>query len=242
MRRQCRQVESSLSEDFRVLAFLKSDLSPSKAKVLEEEVRALPEVADVQYLSSDSALSYLKERSPEMIQSVSVLGENPLDAVMEIRLLPDALPGLAQWIDNASKISELSDLRYKPLQAKAILQARFYRHFLELAMSLAALPWFLGAAMGLWSTCQGLASSDMLTVFLSRLAIAAVGALAGMGVIYAVIAPANSAILLLWPTLKSQIGLFMSGMAGGFWIGRPPAESPAPHKHGHHSSRAETLV
>lgn len=233
MRQQCRHVESSLSEDFRVLAFLNSDLSASKGQILEEEVRALPGVVDVRHLSRDSALTFLKERDPEMIKSVSVLGENPLNSVLEIQLTSEMLPQLSQWIDAASKLPELSDLRFKPLQVQAILQVQFYRHFLDLAMSLVAVPWFLGAVLGLWYGFNGFTAPQVSRVLLPQLAAAAAGTLAGMGAVYAAAVPMNSAPLWLWPSVGSQAALLLAGLAAGLWIEQSSSAEMHVHKPSH---------
>jgi len=234
LRLQCRQVEAALSEDFRVLAFLNSDLGTTKAQVLEEKVRAMPGVAEVKYLSRDAVLSFLKERDPRLVQAVSILGENPLGSVLEIRLEPDALPQLAQWTLAASKLPELSDLRFKQAQAQAILQIRFYRHFLDLAISLAALPWFLGAVLGLGCALFHQELPHALRSLPWRLAAACAGTLAGMGMVYAAATPMRSAPLWLWPSLSSQLVLFIAGSwGGGLWVGWRSTAAPAAQRRVH---------
>lgn len=222
LREQCARAESTLAQDFRVLAFVDGELSGIKAQSLQEQIRTLPGVIDVQYLSRDTVLSNLKQRDPSVAKSVSLLGENPLGSVFEIRLDGETLPQLSQWQAAAMKIPELSDLRFKPKELQAILQLRFYRHFATLALALAAIPWFLGASLGFWTSV--VEPSSTLETPLPKMAVAAAATAAGMALIYAAASPMKASLLWLWPPLRSQWGLFLAGTLGaGFWI-EPRAE------------------
>ena len=218
LREQCSRAETALTGDFRVLAFLNSDLPSARAQLLEKEIRTLEGVAEVHYQSRESVLSTLKERDASVVRSVAVLGENPLGSVIEIRLDPEILPQLAQWVEASSKkFPELADVRFKPREVQAILQLRFYRHFATLALALAAIPWFLGAALGFWTAV--VEPESALETPLPKLAVAAAGAAAGMALIFAAAAPMRTSVLWMWPALRSQWGLFLSGTLGaGFWI------------------------
>src|SRR5258708_2729088 len=90
MRNQCHQLEGLLLEDFRVVAFLNSDVPDSKGKVVEERIRALPGVAEAKFVSRDEALKSLQAQDPELGKSVAVLGENPLNPFVEIRPVPES--------------------------------------------------------------------------------------------------------------------------------------------------------
>src|ERR1019366_10741978 len=98
---QCRKLETALRDDFRVVLFLRGPLEDSKRMVLEEKRRAQPEVADVRYVSPEEGLAALRREDPELVDSVALVGENPLPGAFEVRPAPQALPRLAAWVGAA---------------------------------------------------------------------------------------------------------------------------------------------
>lgn len=133
--RHCSRLEASLRDDFRVVLFTRSSLEEARAKVLEEKLRAAPEVADVRFISADEALSALKRDDPELAESVALVGGNPLPAAFEVRPTPESLTHLGAWINDAQRLADWSDLRYKPGQVQAILRLRFYARLLRMTLS-----------------------------------------------------------------------------------------------------------
>ncbi len=133
--RHCSHLESSLRDDFRVVLFTRAALEEARAKVLEEKIRAAPEVAEVRYITADEALSTLKRDDPELAESVALVGDNPLPAAFEVRPTPESLTHLAAWINGAQRLADWSDLRYKPGQVQAILRLRFYAHCLRMTLN-----------------------------------------------------------------------------------------------------------
>ena len=130
LQRQCRLVEESMREDFRVLLFLKDDLDEGRQKVLEERLRALPDVDDVRAVSRQEQLAALKREDPELVESVALLGDNPLTPAFEVSLGEAGVSRVAQWLSQAQPLADWADARYKPAQVQAILQAQFYRQAL----------------------------------------------------------------------------------------------------------------
>ncbi len=141
--RHCSKLEASLRDDFRVVLFLHGSLEESRAKVLEEKLRASPEVADVRFVSADDALAALKRDDPELVESVALVGDNPLPSAFEVRPTPESFTHLGAWLDGAQRLAEWSDVRYKPGQVQAILRLRFYARLLR--MTLSTLLCFLAA-------------------------------------------------------------------------------------------------
>jgi len=133
--RQCTRLEASLRDDFRVVLFVRASLDEKRAKVLEEKLRAAPEVADVRFIPADEALAALKRDDPELAESLALVGDNPLPSAFEVRPAPEALTHLGAWIDDAQRLADWSDLRYKPGQVQAILRLRFYAHLLRMILS-----------------------------------------------------------------------------------------------------------
>jgi cell division protein FtsX len=131
----CSRLEAALREDFRVVLFTRSSLDEARAKVVEEKLRAAPEVAEVRYVAADEALAALKREDPELVDSVALIGDNPLPAAFEVRPAPESLTRLGAWIDGARRLADWSDLRYKPGQVQAILRLRFYSRLLRMTLS-----------------------------------------------------------------------------------------------------------
>lgn len=136
-----------MRDDFRVVLFMGASLDEPRVKVLEEKLRAAPEVADVRYIPADEALAALKRDDPELAESLALVGDNPLPAAFEVRPAPEALTHLGAWIDDAQRLAAWSDLRYKPGQVQAILRLRFYAHLLRMTLSTLACL-FAAAALG----------------------------------------------------------------------------------------------
>ena len=145
---QCRRLETALRDDFRVVLFLRGPLADSKKDVLEEKLRASPDVADVRYVSPEEALAALRREDPELVDSVALVGENPLPGAFEVRPAPEALPRLAAWIDSAEGLADWSDVRWKPAQLQAVLRAQLYGHWLRLTLSTLLCG---AAALALWA-------------------------------------------------------------------------------------------
>jgi hypothetical protein len=145
---QCRRLETALRDDFRVVLFLRGPLEESKRAVLEEKLRVQPEVADVRYVSPEEGLAALRRDDPELVDSVAVVGENPLPGAFEIRPAPEALPRLAAWIGSAEGLADWSDVRWKPAQLQAVLRAQLYGRWLRLTLSTLLC---IAAALALWA-------------------------------------------------------------------------------------------
>ena len=88
---QCRRLETALRDDFRVVLFLRGPLEDPKRLVLEERLRAQPEAAAVRYVAPEEGLAALRREDPELVDSVALVGENPLPGAFEVRPAPDAL-------------------------------------------------------------------------------------------------------------------------------------------------------
>lgn len=132
---QCRRLETALTDDFRVVLFLRGPLEEAKRAVVEEKLRARPEVADLRFVSPDEALAALKREDPELVDAVATVGENPLPGAFEVRPAPESLPKLAAFVSDAEGMAEWSDIRWKSAQLQAILRARLYARWMRLTLS-----------------------------------------------------------------------------------------------------------
>ena len=150
LKRHCTRFEAALRDDFRVLVFLKGDVEGSKLRVLQEKLRALPDVEEARYVSRDAALASLRLEDPDLVESVTWLGENPLPPAYELRLSEGGLQRFPQWLTQAGAVADWAEIRYKPAQIRALLQARFYRHFLSLTLSACVCAAAAAGAAGFW--------------------------------------------------------------------------------------------
>jgi cell division protein FtsX len=135
VRTQVSRFENLLREDFRVLLFLKNDLPDSQEKVLEDKLLGLPDVSEARFVSRDAALAALRQDDPELVDSVTWMGDNPLRSAFEVRPAAGALGRFGDWLAAVRGVADWADLRYRPGQVRAILQAQLYGHFLSLILS-----------------------------------------------------------------------------------------------------------
>ncbi len=150
VRTQVSRFETILREDFRVLFFLEDDVSESREKVLAERLLGQPGVGEARFVSRDAALAALRREDPELVDSLTWMGDNPLRPAFEVRPAPDAFGRFGDWLEAVRGVADWSDLRYRPGQVRAILQAQLYGHFLSLILS-ALLCLACGAlAVNLW--------------------------------------------------------------------------------------------
>ena len=218
----CSRLESAMRDDFRVVVFARGPLDEPRAKVLEEKLRAAPEVADVTFVSADEALAALKRDDPELAESTALIGDNPLPAAFEIRPAPEALTRLGAWIDAVSRLSELSDLRYKPGQVQAILRLRFYAYLLRVTLS-TLLCLIAALALGLVRlSVGGRAAKDS-----EKMALwAAAGGAAGAAFALAMSWPLHrDELLWAWPQPAAQLALLAAcatlGWSLSLWRSEP---------------------
>lgn len=218
LQRQARAAETRLSGDFRVLLFLESDLPQAKQELVAQRLRRLPDVADVRVVTRRQELAQLESEEPGLAESVALVGGNPLMPALEVKLTEAGLGHVPLWIAHADALASFSDVRYKPAQVRAILQARFYARFLDLVLAALAFgvallalivlgPWAGGA--GAWRAQPG------------GVAALAAGAACGMLAVAALMLPLSLlASWWQWPQLPRQMGLLAAAVAAGWALCR----------------------
>ncbi|OGR83879.1 MAG: hypothetical protein A3J74_04895 [Elusimicrobia bacterium RIFCSPHIGHO2_02_FULL_57_9] len=225
MERQCQNIEQLLYDDFKVVLFLNKDIGREKAKTLEERLRALPDVEAVNSVSQLQAMETLRRDNPELIEAVTLLGDNPLNPGCEIRLAAQRLPKIGEWISSAQGLAPWADIRYKPAQVRAILQAQFYRHFIDLALSSILCLAAFAALAALWSSLRERRTWSWRAVilyFAPPIAACAAGAAVGMGLVALMALPMRLFIpWVAWPLASRQVVLVLSAAIAGWAICGP---------------------
>lgn len=136
MRSQIMKIEKLLREDFRVVLVLSS--SDKKETVLEK-VYALKGVKKAEIITSSQTLDRIKQEDKELYYSLSAVGRNPVPDIIEADLEDAALGNLETFSEEAIKIKGVEDVKYKLLEAYAIIHFSFYSNFLSVIISLTLL-------------------------------------------------------------------------------------------------------
>ncbi|MCX5795740.1 MAG: permease-like cell division protein FtsX [Elusimicrobia bacterium] len=214
VRTQVFRFENLLREDFRVLMFLKNDLPESQAKILEDKLLGLSEVSEARFVSRDAALADLRRDDPELVDSVTWMGDNPLRPAFEVRPAPAALGRFEEWLASVRGVADWADLRYRSGQVRAILQAQLYGHYLSLILSsLLCLACAALAAVLWWARWPGAARPA------AAVAPAGVGAAVGLALALAAAWPARQ-YLPWWemPAAGSQFAVWAAAaLAAGLF-------------------------
>ena len=211
MRAQVREISLILKEDFRIVV-VKSDKVKQDPAVMETAFKALPGTDDVTFMNRADRLRKLREEDPDLVGAVMNMGANPLPDTFEISLEEAALGDLGSWVEAAWKINGVEDIKYKPLEAYAILHALFYGHYILVTLALAFMVLALMALMTVLysNTVANLLESvrrDRNWFFAGLLA----GALA-VAVSYALVYPVKYlSPLWLWPEAPVQAAVIAAG-------------------------------
>ena len=142
MERQSAQIEALLKDDFKLFLVVDEKFPLMEMKNLENKLRSLPNVADIVFVNRAQALDELKATDPELVKSVVPVTENPMPEYFSIKLNDAALEDIGSWLDGnvlKGKMPAIAGVSYKPDQVYAILQATFYRRFLQLVFSMGVL-------------------------------------------------------------------------------------------------------
>ena len=136
MRAQVHEIALILKEDFRIV-IVKSEKIKQEPGAMEERLKALPGTKSVVFVSKADRLKKLKEEDPDLVGTVMNMVVNPLPDTFEAELNEAALGDLNSWVDPAWKVPGVADIKYKPLEAYAILHALFYGHYIFVTLALA---------------------------------------------------------------------------------------------------------
>ncbi len=131
---QVNKINSLLNKDFRVVFI--SARSKRNIQELKEEIKSLPGVRDVEFISADKRLDELKAKDAEFSKSVMILGKNLLPDTFEVKLSENVFGGFENWLKKAEKVKGISEIKYKAGEVSAILHLVFYRNFIYICFAL----------------------------------------------------------------------------------------------------------
>ncbi|HAH31292.1 MAG TPA: hypothetical protein DCL44_03145 [Elusimicrobia bacterium] len=146
MRAQMNQIALILKDDFRIVV-VKNGNGKETNSAVEAGLRKIKGTLNMVFVDRETRLKKLKEDDPELVPSVLAVGGNPLPDTWEIELREEELGGVDAWRDAAWKVPGVTDIKYKPLEAYAILHALFYAHLITLGFYAAACACVLMAVM-----------------------------------------------------------------------------------------------
>lgn len=217
MHAQMREISLILKDDFRIIA-VRDERSKETPEAVGAALSALKGSEQVVFVSRQDRLARLKADEPELVSSVLPPGTNPMPDTWEVAIAEEALGDLTAWTDAAWRVPGVGDVKYKPLEAYAIMHSVFYGHLITLGLALAFLSFMIMAAMVLTHghTPAALAASlgaDR-TWFLSGAGGGAASVLAAYAVVYPVkyLSP-----VWVWPNPLWQAAVIVSGSLLG-WV------------------------
>ncbi|MBV9773447.1 MAG: ABC transporter permease [Gemmatimonadetes bacterium] len=120
-----RRAIERIEERVEIVAYLRDDVTDDQLRLVQEEVRTMPEVMQVRYVSQTEALATAMREMEEFRDVFTDLEVNPLPASLELRMKPDAR--------NAASVERVA----KQLRAYPFVEdVRFGRDWLDKIESL----------------------------------------------------------------------------------------------------------
>ena len=216
MHAQMREISSLLKEDFRIIV-VRDEKTKESVEVTGAALAGIKGTSQAVFVSRQDRLARLKAEEPELVASVLPPGSNPMPDTWEILISEDFLGDMNAWTEAAWRVPGVADIKYKPLEAYAIMHSVFYGHLITLSLALAFLAFMIMAAMALTHnhTPASLAASlgaDR-NWFIAGAGGGAVSALAAYAVVYPVkyLSP-----VWVWPNPLWQAAVAASGALLGW--------------------------
>lgn len=215
---QMHEISVLLKEDFRIIV-VRDERSRELPENVGAALAALKGTEQAVFISRNDRLARLKAEEPELVAAVLPPGSNPMPDTWEVIMKEEALGDLNGWTDAAWRIPGVGDIKYKPLEAYAIMHSVFYGHLITLGLALAFLAFMVLTAMVLTHghTPASLAASlgaDRIW-FLAGAGGGAASALAAYAVVYPVkyLSP-----VWVWPNPLWQAAVIATGALLGWTL------------------------
>ena len=216
MHAQMREIAVLLKEDFRIIV-VRDEKAKESAEITGAALAGIKGTSQAVFVSRQDRLARLKAEEPELVASVLSPGSNPMPDTWEVIVSEELLGDLNVWTDAAWRVPGVADIKYKSLQASAIMHSVFYGHLITLGLALAFLAFMLMAALALTHghTPSSLAAS--LGADRNWFFAGAGGGLASALAAYAVVYPVKYlSPVWIWPNPLWQAAVAASGALLGW--------------------------
>ncbi len=140
LRAQCAAAARGISEDFKVILFLRDAPSEKDRAALEGRLRGVGGVESVAYVSPEQALSRLTRSDEDLVRRLALVGPSPLPAAFELRLGESGVENAPAVLSALDEIARpLGVVRYPSRELAALVETKFYAQTLRLVLE--ALGW-----------------------------------------------------------------------------------------------------
>jgi cell division transport system permease protein len=111
-----------VSSEVEVVAYLKDTTTDQDVNLLTADLKAMPQVKSVAYISKDQALKDFQTRQPDIANLVNSLPDNPLPASFEIGLRdPNDYIDVATFLRGQPQVDSVQDIKQTVSQMIAVI-------------------------------------------------------------------------------------------------------------------------
>ncbi len=111
----------NLQEKVDISVYFNQDVAESDIVVVKQELAKFPEVTKIDYISKDEALNQFKERhknDPLILESLEELGENPLQAILNIKAAKaGSYKNVTEFLENGKYKDLIDKINYRQNEA-----------------------------------------------------------------------------------------------------------------------------
>ena len=216
MHAQMRETSVLLKEDFRIIV-VRDERSKETPEAMGAALSGIPGTAQAVFVSRQDRLARLKAEEPELVASVLPPGSNPMPDTWEVTIGEDSLGDMNAWTDKAWRIPGVADVKYKPLEAYAIMHSVFYGHLIALGLALSFLAFMIMAAMAITHGHTPSSLTNSLSADRNWFFAGAGGGAASALAAYAVVYPVKYlSPVWVWPNPMWQAAVAASGALLGW--------------------------
>ncbi len=137
LRAQSAAAARGISEDLKLILFLRETPSDKDRAALENRLRALDGIETVAFVTPEESLARLTRVDAELVRGLALVGPSPLPAAFEVRL---SEAGIESALALLSKLDEISRpwgvVRYPSQELSALIETKFYAQTLRLVLEL----------------------------------------------------------------------------------------------------------
>ena len=111
-----------VESEVEVVAYLKDTATPQDVATLTTDLKAMPQITSVKYISKAQALQNFQNREPDVAKLVGSLPSNPLPASFEISLRdPSDYIDVATYLRNQGTVDSVQDIKKTVSQMLSVI-------------------------------------------------------------------------------------------------------------------------